>query len=278
MNRRLATFWVLAAVLAALLVVALYCSPAYNEPAVTPKSTEAPRPTTTVGREYAYAGLPKGTAQVLVLRNKGYVVGYSEDRKDPLWACYRVFHVTETQTPPRPSRFTTDLRTTAKVSSDDYTRTGYDRGHMAPNYAIALCYGREAQLGTFLMSNVIPQKPELNRQIWQRLEMLIAKDYAQELGDVWVITGPVFGADTRKLPGGVAIPDACYDVVLDEVQGTPRVLAFVIPQDVPSGAKLEDYLRSVDDVEALTGLDFLSDLPDDLENRLEADKPTTLWP
>lgn len=228
-------------------------------------------------RGYAYAGLPKIEHPVVVLRNIGYVAGYSEQRRDPLWVCYRVFRVENESAPPRPSGFRVDERTHARVSPEDYKATGYDRGHMAPNYAIATRYGTEAQRETFLMSNIVPQTPQLNRGLWQRLETLIARTYAQEYEQVWVIAGPVYSREARALGSGVDIPVSCYGIVLDEVNGAPRVMAFVIPQDVPPDAKLEGYLQSVDDIEAMTGLDFMAGVPDEVEVRLEAQRAACLW-
>ncbi len=70
----------------------------------------------------------------------------------------------------RPFRFEIDIRTDAKVNHDDYTGTGYDRGHMAPNAALLAQYGQIAQLETYLMSNICPQTGSLNRGIWAKLE------------------------------------------------------------------------------------------------------------
>ena len=228
-------------------------------------------------RKYAYAGLPISRVPVTVMENTGYIVGYSDTRGDPLWVCYRLFRVTSEVSPPRPDRFETDARTKVRVSPDAYTRSGYDRGHLAPNYGIATRYGSQAQTETFLMSNIVPQSPNLNRGLWKRLEELEARRYAQHLEEVWVITGPVFDDDIQCLASGVEIPDACYKIMVDEDGGQPRVLALLIPQDVPAQARLESFLVSVDEVERKTGLDFLAELPDDLENLLEADCPRELW-
>lgn len=228
-------------------------------------------------RAYAYAGLPKGDLPVVVLRNAGYIAGYSEARCDPLWVCYRLSRVSDEQSPPRPDHFSADVRTMSKVPPDAYVGTGYDRGHLAPNYGIGSRYGAAAQLETFLMSNVVPQKPSLNRYAWKRLEESEARQYAQTCEEVWIITGPVFDADIQRLPSGVEIPDACYKIIVDEDGDSLRVLAFIIPQDVPTQARFGDYLTSVDDVERQTGLDFLADLPDTVEHPLEAACPAALW-
>jgi len=222
-------------------------------------------------------GLPLPVSRVdEVLPNTGFTVGYSDGRKDPLWVCYEVCTVANPVAHDRPSRFSVDLRTVALVSHDSYTNTGYDRGHMAPNATIDYCYGREAQLETFLMSNVCPQTPKLNRGIWATLEGY-EREWANEYGELWVITGPVFDTDIQKLPSGVEIPDAFYKIILREGNGSPSVLAFVIPQDVQSGSNLAGYLTSVDSVELGTGFDFLSALPDSVETVIEAKVAGVLW-
>ena len=156
------------------------------------------QPTSQSLRGYTYAGLPKG-AEYKLLMNKGYIVGYSERHKDPVWAAYRLFRTDSPYQFRRPSRFAIDERTAARVSHNDYTNSGYDRGHMAPNSAIMSRYGREAQIETFLMSNVCPQQPNLNRGMWEELESREANDYADRFGQVWVIDGPIFDANPRRL-------------------------------------------------------------------------------
>ena len=123
-----------------------------------------------------YAGLPASEATAII-ENTGFTVGYSELHKTPVWVSYRLFRVDDPVSGERPSRFKVDERTEAKVKHDDYTNSGYDRGHIAPNYAISTRFGRVAQLQTFLMSNICPQLPRLNRQVWKRLEQRVAKTY-----------------------------------------------------------------------------------------------------
>ncbi len=229
-----------------------------------------------------YGGLPVGpTDEVLV--NTGYVVGYSDTKEDPLWVGYHVFAVSNPVSDKRPSRFRTDTRTAAQVSHDDYTNSGYDRGHMAPNATIDYCYGQGAQLETFYMSNVCPQTPTLNRGIWAKLEATV-RDWANAFTEVWVFTGPIFDDDVDTLASGMEIPDAFYKIVVDEDDIVPyvRVLSFIIPQEVPAGADLASYLTSVDEVEQETGFDFLSKIPRfagyaSLEEAMESEIPTQLW-
>ena len=57
---------------------------------------------------------------------------------------------------------------------------------MAPNWGVSICYGRQAQVESFLLTKVIPQSPNLNRGLWETLEKIISNDYAERFGQVWV--------------------------------------------------------------------------------------------
>lgn len=134
---------------------------------------------------FTYGGFPEAQAngpEFKILVNMGYAVGYSEKFKNPLWAVYRLGNkkTDSVQEWERPWAFFTDDRTDSKVSHDDYTSSGYDRGHMIPNFAMLEQYGQMAQLETYLMSNICPQKKELNRWIWVNLESKIHEELSQD--------------------------------------------------------------------------------------------------
>lgn len=227
---------------------------------------------------YTLAGLPVGRQPVRVLENIGYVAGYDEARQNPAWVAFHLAYTPEGRTVERPDRFATDRRTRASIDHNDYTGTGYDRGHMAPNYAIGVVYGEVAQRETFLMSNIVPQRPTLNRVFWRNIEERIANDYLKDFAEVWVITGPVYSPPDERLESGVAIPDAFFLIVADVVEDTQvRVLAFIVPQDVTEDARIDDYLVPVDAIEDATGFDFLSLLEDEAEDRLEALTAPHIW-
>ena len=203
-----------------------------------------------------YGGDPDGR----ILESEGFCLSYSETRKNPLWVYYRLFKVENPISGKRPSKFKIDLRSPSRVRHEDFTNSGYDRGHMAPNYAIATRYGPSAQRETFVMTNIVPQTPNLNRKLWKKLEQKVAKEWANDLDEVWVITGPIFNNDEKRLgsrlESGVEIPDAFYKMIVDEIDGEPRVLSFIMSQDAEG--ELKDYLVSVDDIEMKTYLDFFS--------------------
>ncbi len=231
-----------------------------------------------------YGGAPRlaapaaGMGEVRVLTNRGYVVGYSDTLGNPLWAAYRVQDLPRIPTPAaRPEKFEVDRRTSARVAPSAYSKSGYDRGHLAPNYAIATRHGEAAQRETFLMSNIAPQRHALNSGLWKELEMKIATSYPARYGEVWVIVGPVFGANPPKLRGGVAVPEAFFKIIVDENEGKLRTLALLVPQDAPAEADAARYLTTIEEIQRRTGLDFLSEIEDAAERQIEAARAGRLW-
>lgn len=226
-----------------------------------------------------YGGIPRSSRSLNVLANAGYWVGYDEKMQNPAWSAYRLFLAPDEPIGKRPPGFNTDNRTRARVKSSDYTRSGYDRGHLAPNYAIAHCYGRDAQLETFLMSNITPQRPDLNRKLWRDLEHRVAKRYTKRFGEVWVITGPIYYRPTHvvRLHEHPAIPDAFFKIVFEEHPYGLRAEAFIIPQNVNGDEPLRPYLVSIDDIETLTGLDFCPSFPEATQVELEAIPAKRVW-
>ncbi len=229
----------------------------------------------------AFAGIPQAQSldwQTLtrIFRNHGFMLGYSEIRQNPLWVSYRLQPIRKHTAGSRPKEFRIDYRTISRVAPEEYSGSGFDRGHLAPNYAIANLYGPQAQLDTFLMSNIAPQTAKLNQKVWQRLEEVEIDYFARWFGELWVVAGPLFDTDVTRLPSGVEIPDAFYKIIA--VSGNPpRILAFIIPQAVQGLEPLDQFLARVDEIEARTGLDFFHRLDDALEERLESEINTEGW-
>ena len=229
----------------------------------------------------AFGGLPKPAHypnKITVLDKGDFIIGYDEVRECPVWVVYKVTPDDDYLAPKRPSHFETDYATVAKVRHEDYTHSGYDRGHLAPNFAIASRYGNTAQIETFKMSNVAPQKPGLNRGLWKELEMLEAlKDgYGDHLNTVWLICGCIWDNDKTFVAGKIEIPDAFFKIIIDLVDGEPRVMGFVMPQ-IPPKKYLANYLKSVDEIEFLSHLDVMSELEDAIENDIESKQAEELW-
>ena len=236
------------------------------------------------GREtrsrHVYAGVPAATRafdhRIKVLENRGYAAGYCEDWRAPAWVSYRLFAMEGALPPASRSAFRVDERTMARVGPEDYEGSGYERGQLASGYAVRACYGDEAYAETFLMSGVVPQKPDMNRRVWRRLESRIADVYRPHLEELWVVAGPVYWEGFQRLESGVQVPNGCFLIVVDEEDGVPRMLGFVVDQSATGRERLQEFLSSVDEIERLTGLDFFPELDDAVEAQAEALEPK-LW-
>ncbi|OIO59247.1 MAG: hypothetical protein AUJ82_06740 [Verrucomicrobia bacterium CG1_02_43_26] len=224
-------------------------------------------------------GLPHGH-KLKILRNTGYIVGYDESMKNPAWAAYRIEWKQNFKRASRPSKFKLDSRTVSQIKHENYTGSGFDRGHMAPNYGIAMSAGIKAQIETFLLSNIVPQSPNNNRKIWKRLEMRVAKRLSRRFKEIWVITGPIYYNESPKRlpPAQIAIPDAFYKILIDEYEPTKiRSIAFIIPQDVTGNEPLKPYLTSINRIEELTGLTFFTRLAPSAQKQLKESTPAFVW-
>jgi len=231
-------------------------------------------------RNLIYGGVPKaeGGIRFRVLKNQGYVCGYSETRRSPLWVAYRLSDQARPQAAAeRPSGFDTDSRTLARVQSAEYSRSGYDRGHLAPNYGIFRCYGRKAQLETFLMSNIVPQKHEMNAGLWRYLEERAAINYPARFGEIWIVTGPVFGRRAEVIGKGVPVPEGFFKIMIDETEGKVRTQAYLIPQSARAEQGLRPFMVSIDEIERRVGIDFFPLLADEAERKLEASVASAPW-
>lgn len=204
---------------------------------------------------------PEFGEEVVILKNSAYIAAFSERRGGPVWVAYATKYPFEFENLPRPRKFRVDARLPRSPRNGDYARSGYDRGHMVPNYAIMRSYGKRAQEETFLLSNILPQSPRLNRGVWKRLEHYIVDKLSPAYGRALVFAGPIYGGDiSRKLRGAnpsrdIEIPLATFMVVAVKQGKILRVIGFIMPQN-PDSADVWQYARPVREIESKTGLNF----------------------
>lgn len=138
------------------------------------------------------------------------------------------------------------------VKPSEYLKSGYDQGHMAP-YA-DFTQSQEASDETFVMSNMAPQKGDLNRHAWEKLETQVRK-WACGEEKVTVITGPIVEADDKTLKSGLEIPDKFFKIIIDE---TPprKVIGFIYSQKDTAKVDYTERIADVGDIEAQSGLSF----------------------
>jgi endonuclease G len=177
--------------------------------------------------------------------------------------------------------------TGAKSYPNDYTGSGYDRGHQAPAGNQTKNPALKDQ--TFYMSNIAPQRPSLNRGIWRVLEDK-TRAWVIRYGRAYEWTGPIRCNGQAPPAGqhpcqrrtigtnGVAVPLYFYKIVLVQDQSKWKSIAFVVPNiDFKPPYRLENYVRSIDWIEGQTGINFMPDEPPD-EVRALKNTEGPMWP
>lgn len=211
-----------------------------------------------------------------VIEHTGYTVSYNGDWRIPNWVAYELTDKEAEGDVPRHNKFAPDPLVASYETADtqDYTNSGFDRGHMAP--AGDMKWSREAMVESFYLSNVCPQNQNLNRGIWNDLEQQV-RDLAKQKGRIYVVCGPIVSNEPKTIGyHKVAVPDAFFKVLLQNVNGEYAAIAFMFPNK--SGRKLlSTYAMSVDDIEGVTGIDFFPSLPDGIEEAVESQVDFTKW-
>ena len=238
--------------------------------------TEAP------AGEVLFAGAPVRVAppapgDIRILKRGEFVIGWSDRLRHPVWCAYHVKKDARYDAGTRPG-FAKDKSVPKAPAPADYTKSGYDRGHMVPNYAIATRYGDVERKKTFLMSNIAPQTPSLNRGVWRDVEHRIADLWTARYGEIWVIVGCISSGSESIAGTNIDVPTEYYQLVIAQEGMDVRALAVLFNQQEPWSAWAARSIVTIDELEQKTGLDFNPELPSFIQDPLEADLPTRLWP
>ena len=211
------------------------------------------------------------------INNLGYTSSYNTSYGIPNWVAYELTRSeAASQEAKRSDKFMPDPKVKGRsATNDDYKGSGYDKGHMAP--AADMKWSETVMEQSFYFTNICPQVPGLNRGVWKYLEEDIRK-WAIRDSALVIVCGPLFTKEqVRYIPEThVAIPDAYFKVVCSPYTPEPRGIAFIFPNGKVS-KKASEYVVTIDSVEAITGMDFLSKLPDDIENKIEKTSNYTHW-
>lgn len=212
-----------------------------------------------------------------IVEHEGYTLSFNPVYKVPNWVAYELTaKEVRTKKSNRFDKFLLDPALKGRTAlNEDYTRTGYDRGHLAP--AADMKWSAKAMRESFYLSNIVPQKPKLNRGIWKDLEEQV-RDWAVKDGRLLIATGPVIRKNLKRLgKSRVAIPDSLYKVIVSPDGKNPKGIAFLFANKDYGKTKLKTLAIPIDSVEKITGIDFFSALPDGLEERIESSVELQKW-
>ena len=182
----------------------------------------------------------------------GFAVMYSGVSRTPLWSAeylnrtrlQQAKQIDREDSFHEESRLPQSMR--AKLS--DYSGSGYDRGHLAPNGDMA---NRSQQYDSFSLANIAPQSPRNNRYIWRNIESA-TRYLTQQYGDVYTITGVAFtDKKTKQLAKRVLVPSHFFKAVY--IPASNQAGVYYAPND--ESERLE--IISIDELTAKIGIDVL---------------------
>jgi len=206
----------------------------------------------------------------MIFEYEGFVSGYDTIKLNPRWVSYNLKKeylkgqkfLKERKFAPDPS-----LDKDLQAANGDYTKSGYDRGHLA-RQADMKGRSRKCELESCYFTNISPQKQDFNRETWNNLERAV-DDLTLRHDESWIVTGPYFDDEIDLLKKRVEIPDGFYKIAILRKGKNFHPLAFVLDMESQS-TDLEKYTVTIDSVESLTGIDFFHELADSLENPFES--------
>ena len=221
--------------------------------------------------------LPEAAAGNLI-KHQYLALSYMDSMRLPEWVAYeltvgRLSHSDSLAE----MEFRPDPAIRASPGNSLYKSGDWLAAQFAPSADLA--FNRDALAETQFTSNAAPQLPGPANQLWKALEARV-RDWVRECGHLYIVSGPVIQHPVKNWAGieKVAVPSAYYKVLLDLRDPNQKAIAFVIPGQPQAGQPLEAFATSIDEVEALTGINFFPQLMEPgLEARLEASKDMAGW-
>jgi endonuclease G, mitochondrial len=207
-----------------------------------------------------------------------YVLSYNRDHGIPNWVSWQITQ-RDLGDAKRSNTFVSDTTLPAgwyRVTMDDYTGSGYDRGHMCPSAdRTATAKDNEA---TFVLTNIVPQAPDNNRSTWEHLEALSRQLVSK--GHVLAIIAGSDGSIGTIAKGKVMVPRYTWKIIVVLPKGQSDAASItadtpVIAVRIPNAlnTKLDDwdqYRVTVASIEEATGYHFFTNLAPDIQSALKS--------
>jgi endonuclease G len=243
--------------------------------------TPTPTPTPPTG-EHLTMGNPSnavtnvGQPTNYLMVKTQYALSYNRDNGESNWVSWHL-DSTWLGSTPRQDDFRADTTLPAgwyQVQATDYSGSGFDRGHMCPSGDRTISVS--ANSATFLMSNMIPQLPANNQGVWANLESY-CRTLVSQGNELYIVSGGQ-GLQFFIANGHVAVPAQTWKVIIVLTNGSndvgrvttsTRTIAVVMPNSGSIGTDWRVYRVSVDQVEAITGFDFFSNVSPSIQNVIE---------
>ena len=199
-------------------------------------------------------GAPTAKPTTSTICRSAYMVNHDPVAKIPVWVAYTIQPATAISCLPRDDAFAPDnsLPKGKRAELVDYQKSGYDQGHLAPNADMSVSV--QAAKESFILSNISPQLPGVNRGVWKQLESSVRAWTYTTKHPLTVYAGDIWAPSNAKAigPNKVVVPDVLWKVIVDNT--TKQSLAFMFPNREGLATDIRPFQVSVSDVEKATGL------------------------
>lgn len=238
---------------------------------ISPASLFVKAKSLTVQQSIYSLGDPHQSLSSRIIFRDNYVLSFDERMRNPKWVFEKI---TNDDLDGEAERKDCDFKEDREIheyfraQNLDFKGTGYDRGHLAAaaNHKKSPTVLQE----TFLLSNICPQHPGLNRKLWKRLE-IYTRSLAKHFNAVYVCSGPLYLPKEKddklvveyQLLGThhIAVPTHFFKIILMESQEGIEIKSFVMPNsETHSNDDLNNYLCPIDAIERSSGLIFFNNL------------------
>lgn len=158
-----------------------------------------------------------------------------------------------------------------QASNQDYSRSGYDRGHLAA--AANMRMSTAAMEQSFYLTNMVPQTPALNRGEWAALEELV-RDKVEYHKPIYVISGPIYIGNPTTIGGRVQVPTHMFKIVYNKEDNV--VASYIMPNTVRLNGRVEHFYVSLSEVQRLANIEIFPRMPLGVRNSIKQ-KPISSW-
>lgn len=221
-------------------------------------------------------GMPQGTVSQVV-DYPGFRVSFNADCHQPNWVAWELTGAESLANTAnrKQAKFLPDESVRGCAQLADYKGSGFERGHMCP--AGDMKWSVDAMNACFLLTNICPQTQQLNGGAWNSLENK-CREWAVRDSAIIVVCGPVLNdVITRHIgASSVAVPERFFKVILAPYCNPPRAIGFIMNNGYVQGG-MQASAVSVDQVEDVTGYDFFSCLPNEIETAVESQCNFPQW-
>ena len=212
--------------------------------------------------------LPAYNATEDIVQHMGYTASYNHTTLIPDWVAWELTAEEVCDIYDYQCSFSRDPDVEyPKASREDYSRTGWDKGHMAPRADMK--WNAQALEESYYFTNICPQDHEMNGGAWRKIEELTRR-LARHYGNVYVVCGPVPHGERHKAigPHGVYVPDTFFKALAINVGGDWRTVGFLM-ENSPQNFSPRHYAVTVDSVESVIGRDLFPKLPEKAESSFD---------